>query len=66
MLDKETGTNGKQLFIDRRFIDQSDNVQLMVNPPVKRPGAVLKSDKPWDAFRFIYNAYPLDSERHHI
>ena len=62
MLDKETGTNGKQLFIDRRFIDQSDNVQLMVNPPVKRPGAVLKSDKPWDAFRFIYYSIAKDGD----
>ncbi|MFH1922054.1 MAG: hypothetical protein ABIP48_19485 [Planctomycetota bacterium] len=46
--------NAKQLFIDHRFIESSENVQLVVNPPVKRPGAILKSDKPWDAFRLIF------------
>ena len=40
----------KQLFIDHRFIDSSGDITLVVNPPVKRPGAVLRSDKPWDAF----------------
>ena len=44
----------KQLFIDHRFIESCENVELTVNPPVKRPGAVIKSDKPWDAFRLIF------------
>ena len=40
----------KQLFIDRRFVEASENVILTVNAPVKRQGVVLASDKPWDAF----------------
>ena len=39
----------KQLFIDHRFIESSENINLVVNPPVKRPGPVLRCDKPWDA-----------------
>jgi hypothetical protein len=50
----------KQLFIDRRFIEQSESIRLTVNPPVKRPGAVLKSDKPWDAFRLIFFSIARD------
>ena len=45
----DTGTE-KQLFIDHRFIENSDGIRLAVNPPVKRPGAVLRADRPWDAF----------------
>lgn len=40
----------KQLFLDRRFIEWSDGVQLVVNQPVKRAGAVLRADLPWDQF----------------
>ena len=40
----------KQLFIDHRFIDASEQVSLVVNPPVKREGAVLRADRPWDRF----------------
>ena len=40
----------KQLFIDHRFIESSEGIQLVVNPPAKRPGAVLGSDRPWDGF----------------
>ena len=40
----------KQLFIDHRFIDSSEGVRLAVNPPVKREGAVLRADRPWDRF----------------
>ena len=44
----------KQLFIDHRFIEDSDAIELRVNPPVKRPGPILQSDRPWDAFNLIY------------
>ncbi|MBI3921580.1 MAG: hypothetical protein HY318_09205 [Armatimonadetes bacterium] len=44
----------KQLFIDHRFIESSENITLVLNPPVKRPEPVLRSDKPWDAFRLIW------------
>ena len=46
---KQVGSD-KQLFIDHRFIDSSENITLTVNPPIKRPGANLRGDKPWDAF----------------
>ena len=44
----------KQLFIDHRFIESSESITLVVNPPDKRPEAVLHSDKPWEAFKLIY------------
>ncbi len=44
----------KQLFIDRRFIANAANIALSVNSPVKRPGAAIRSDRPWDAFRLIW------------
>ena len=44
----------KQLFIDHRFIESKENISLVVNPPVKRQEAVIRSDKPWDAFRLIW------------
>ena len=40
----------KQLFIDHRFIDSAKDVELTVNPPVKLPGPVLRSEHPWEAF----------------
>ena len=51
----------KQLFIDHRFIESFENIQLVVNSPVKRPQPVLRSDKPWDAFRLIYFSVAEDS-----
>ena len=40
----------KQLFIDHRFIESSENITLTVNPPVKSPEAVFHRDRPWEAF----------------
>lgn len=54
--------DSKQLFIDKRFIDWSENIRLTVNPPVKRPEAVLKSDRPWDAFNLIYYSIARDGD----
>ena len=50
----------KQLFIDHKFIDSKENIDLVVNPPKKRPGAFLRSDKPWEAFRLIYYSVAED------
>lgn len=52
----------KQLFIDHRFIDQSEGINLQVNPPVKLPGPVLWAEKPWEAFRFAYYSVVDDRE----
>ena len=38
----------KQLFIDGRFIESSDGVELTMNPPVHHPEPVLVSDRPWE------------------
>ena len=38
----------KQMFIDQRFIAQSDRIELHVNPPERR-GLVLKAEGPWEA-----------------
>ena len=56
----------KQLFIDHRFIEQSNNIRLQVNPPVKRPGAAIRSDKPWDAFNLIYYSIAKDGDVYKI
>ena len=45
----------KQLFIDHRFIKSSENVALVVNPPVKQPDAILRCDKPWDGNELGWN-----------
>ena len=37
----------KQLFIDFSLVDKHENVELVMNPPVKR-GVVLEGDKPWE------------------
>ena len=44
----------KHLFIDHRFIAEGRDVELRLNPPAKRPGPILESDRPWDAFNLIY------------
>lgn len=54
--------HAKQLFIDHRFIEESKNIQLRVNPPVKRPEPALRSDKPWDAFNLIYYSIAKDGD----
>jgi len=41
----------KQLFMDERFIDTSEGVRIVMNPPVKA-GVVLAPDRPWEEFRF--------------
>lgn len=42
--------SGKQLFFDRKFIAESQNVRIVMNPPVKA-GVVLEADRPWEDFR---------------
>ena len=37
----------KQLFIDRRFVEAADGIELCVNPPV-RSGIVLRGEQPWE------------------
>ncbi len=46
--------SAKQLFIDHRFIEAGKDVTLVVNPPTKRRNPVIRSDRPWDAFRIIW------------
>ncbi|MCX7598205.1 MAG: hypothetical protein N2512_04985, partial [Armatimonadetes bacterium] len=48
----------KQLFIDNRFIAESENVELCMNPPVKR-GIVLRGERPWEE-GWIYCSTVLD------
>ncbi len=40
----------KQLFIDEKFLDESCQVQIVMNRPVKE-GVVLECDRPWEDFR---------------
>ena len=39
----------KQLFIDHRFIEHSEQVTLRVNPPRKETVDLFPRDKPWEA-----------------
>ena len=54
--------SGKQLFIDHNFIDSEQNINLTVNPPVKQPGPILESDRPWDAFRIVWPSIAKDQD----
>ena len=40
--------NQKQLFIDERFIEESEGVSLQMNRPVQHPEPVLVADRPWE------------------
>jgi len=42
--------NRKQLFIDRKFIDRSYNVRIVMNSPTKADIAI-ECDRPWEDFR---------------
>src|SRR3989339_721804 len=50
----------KQLFIDNKFIEQSHNIILTVNPPNER-GPVISSDYSWEVSGLGYNNV-LDDE----
>jgi hypothetical protein len=39
----------RQLFIDHRFIENSDNVELHVNPPQRRGMVIGEDPRPWEA-----------------
>ena len=45
MIDIE---NHKQLFIDKRFIQDSENVNLTMNPPYMAEDPILIADRPWE------------------
>jgi hypothetical protein len=54
--------SAKQLFLDHRFIDACRDVALVVNPPIKRSTPVIRSDRPWDAFRIIWYTVAEDHD----
>ena len=43
----DIGTH-KQLFIDERFLQHSEGIELCMNPPVQDPDPVLIADRPWE------------------
>ena len=47
--------NRKQLFIDKRFIQDSENVSLTMNPPYMGEDPVLIPDRPWEVRIGGYN-----------
>ena len=47
--------NHKQLFIDKRFIQDSDNVSLTMNPPYMAEDPILIADRPWEVHIGGYN-----------
>ena len=55
--------NRKQLFIDERFIDQSENVELTMNPPYMSEEPVLVPDRPWEERIGGYNTVIREGDR---
>ncbi|MBW3599321.1 MAG: hypothetical protein KY475_18890, partial [Planctomycetes bacterium] len=63
----------KQLFIDKRLVESSEGVRLVMGAPVKRGEPVMRADKPWEKgglnhfevlrvdgeFRMWYEAWPV-------
>ncbi len=47
--------SAKQVFIDDRFFDSADGVELTMNPPRKTGERLIVSDRPWESF--LVNAY---------
>ena len=47
--------NNKQLFIDKKFIDSSNNIKLTMNPPYISEIPVLVADRPWEKRIGSYN-----------
>ena len=45
----------KQLFIDEKFIDQSNGLTLTVNSPQQIPAPLLVADRPWEGAICAYN-----------
>ena len=43
----DIGTH-KQLFIDKRFFQSSEGIELCMNPPMQDPDPVLIADRPWE------------------
>ena len=41
-------SDNKQLFIDERFIERSDGIELNMNLPVQHPYPVIVQDRPWE------------------
>ena len=52
----------KQLFIDHRFIERSEQVTLRVNPPRKDTVDRFPRDKPWEAFTTGWYSIDWDPE----
>jgi hypothetical protein len=38
----------KQLFIDYKFIESAENVELVMNPPARTGEVIIKPDAPWE------------------
>jgi hypothetical protein len=53
----------KQLFIDRRFIADSVNVELVMNPAQIREEPVLVADRLWEASIAAYNTVVREADR---
>ena len=55
--------NRKQLFIDERFIERSEDVELTMNPPYMSEEPVLVQDRPWEERIGGYNTVIREGDR---
>lgn len=53
----------KQLMIDKRFIAQSENIELVMNPPADKM-IVLQSEKPWEDYRVLLTSVVDTGEKY--
>ena len=66
MADRDTPivvNSEKQLFIDNKFIAESDGITLMMNPPQQMPEPVLVADQPWEGVIGAYNTVLKEGDR---
>ncbi|MEP0844023.1 MAG: hypothetical protein HRF43_15075 [Phycisphaerae bacterium] len=56
----------RQVFIDRRFLEKSRNVELVVHPPVKTGEMTLVADRPWESGVGIYNSVLEENGTYHM
>lgn len=55
----------KQLFIDHRFFERADKINLCMNPPYQSPEPVLRADRLWEKQGIGgYNTVIMEGEHH--
>lgn len=54
----------KQLFIDSKYIDKSEGIELVMNSPIKSE-MILQSEYPWENYRVTFNSI-IDTGKNYL